>query len=147
MKKIFKIAIILILAIMIQIQFNFVYANGLGQDKLDDIEKRDDSSSTSKDWSGGYDVNQFDPSKDTTPDSTYGLQAIGKSIASVIRNIGIVIAVISLMIIGLRTMVGSMEEKAAYKQSLPGYLLGVFMVVAISCLPSIIYEIMKSLNS
>jgi len=64
-------------------------------------------------------------------------------ITSVIRNIGIVVAVVALMIIGFRQMTASAEEKSILKESLPGYLVGVVMVVAVTMLPSIIYNMLK----
>lgn len=64
-------------------------------------------------------------------------------ITTVIRNIGIAVSVISLMIIGIREMLASAEEKSVIKQSMPGYLIGVFMIAAITTLPSIIYNIVK----
>lgn len=60
-----------------------------------------------------------------------------------IQAIGTVISVIALMIIGFRTLTGSIEEKSAYKESLPGYLIGVFLLFAMTTIPSIIYNIMK----
>lgn len=64
-------------------------------------------------------------------------------ITSVIRNVGIVISVIALMIIGIREMTASVEEKTIIKQAMPGYILGAIMVGAISFLPTIIFNIMK----
>ena len=66
-------------------------------------------------------------------------------IIKAIRNIGIVVAVIALMVIGAREMFLSAEEKSKYKESLPGYLLGVVMVVAVTMLPTLIYSIMNKL--
>lgn len=69
-------------------------------------------------------------------------EKVGK-ITGFIRNLGIAISVISLMIIGFRTMVGSVEDKSQYKESLPGYLIGIIMVFSMTTLPDIIYQIMK----
>ena len=67
-------------------------------------------------------------------------------ITKVIRNIGIIVAVISLMIIGIKELFASAEQKSKYKESLPGYLIGIVMVIAVSLLPSLIYDIVKSIN-
>lgn len=64
-------------------------------------------------------------------------------ITTVIRNIGIAVSVISLMIIGIREMLASAEEKSVIKQSMPGYIFGVVMIAAITTLPSIIYNVVK----
>lgn len=64
-------------------------------------------------------------------------------ITTVIRNIGLVVSVLSLMIIGIREMFSSAEEKSIIKQSMPGYILGAIMIGAITMLPSIIYNVVK----
>lgn len=66
-----------------------------------------------------------------------------KIIVALIRNIGIVVSVIALMLIGIRAMVGSAEEKADYQKSLPGYLMGAVLVFAMTMIPSIIYNALK----
>ena len=48
------------------------------------------------------------------------------------------------MIIGLKTMLGSVEEKSQYKQVLPGYILGAVMVFVITFIPTAIYDIVNS---
>jgi len=63
-----------------------------------------------------------------------------KRVLGIIRNIGIAVSVISLSIIGLREMLGSVEEKSRIKDSIPGYLLGLFLVVCMTVLPSILYN-------
>lgn len=67
-------------------------------------------------------------------------------ITTVIRNVGIAVSVIALMIIGIREMFSSAEEKSTYKESMPGYILGVVMVIAVTTLPSIIYNIAKQIK-
>lgn len=82
----------------------------------------------------------YDPKPDeVNPGGKYN-KKVGV-ILGIIRAVGIVTSVIALMIIGIRMMTLSIEEKAIYKESLPGYILGVVMVVAFSVIPSIIYDI------
>lgn len=45
-----------------------------------------------------------------------GIQTVGNKVATVIRNFAIVIGVIMLMVIGVKYMLGSAEEKADYKE-------------------------------
>ena len=78
-----------------------------------------------------------------TEEDTTELFEKANVIATIIRSIGVVVSVLALMIIGLRAMVGSAEEKADYKKSLPGYLFGAIMVLAISLIPSVIYQVMQ----
>lgn len=63
------------------------------------------------------------------------------NVASIIRGIGIVISVISLSIIGIKFMFGSVEEKANYKQTLIPWLVGAVMVFAITVIPTTIYNV------
>ena len=48
-------------------------------------------------------------------------------IVSVIRTLGIIVSVIVLLIIGIKYMVGSVEERADYKTSMKPYLIGVLI--------------------
>ena len=65
-------------------------------------------------------------------------------ILGAINVMGIVVSVITLMYIGLKYMLGSVEEKAEYKNTLGMYLLGAFLVFSITTLPNIIYNISSS---
>lgn len=59
---------------------------------------------------------------------------IGKAgiIVDIITTVGIVIAVITILIIGIKYMIGSVEEKAEYKKTMIPYLIGVVMIGSIS---------------
>ena len=81
----------------------------------------------------------YKPSQEDVPE----VKEKAEIVLGVIRTVGIVVSVISLMIIGIKTMTGSLEEKAEYKKALPGYVLGAVMVAAMTWLPSIIYNIVK----
>lgn len=68
-------------------------------------------------------LNVTDVKADTDFDSG-NLGTIGGNIAEIIRNVGIVLAVVILMVLGIKYMVGSAEEKADYKKSMIPYLIG-----------------------
>lgn len=63
------------------------------------------------------------------------------SILGTLRNIGVIVAIIALMIIGVKYMIGSVEQKAQYKQTLIPLAIGILMLVAGTVLVSLIYEI------
>lgn len=106
------------------------------KDSKEDSSKEEDSSSVK----GILTPEDYNPkSNEVDPGSKYS-KKVGV-ILGIIRAVGVVISVISLMIIGIRMMTLSIEEKAIYKESLPGYILGVVMVAAFSVIPSIIYNI------
>ena len=63
----------------------------------------------------------------------------------VIQLVGSIVSVIALIVIGMKYMLGSIEEKAEYKKTLLPYLIGCIMVFSISNLVSIIYNVAKDL--
>ncbi len=62
-------------------------------------------------------------------------------ILGVVQTIGSLLAVVCLIVLGVKYMMGSIEEKAEYKKTLMPYLLGAIMVFGISNLLKIVYEI------
>lgn len=65
-------------------------------------------------------------------------------IFSVIRDIGIVLSVVMLIVLGIKYMLGSVEEKANYKETLLPYIIGAFLVFTGSLIPQLIYDFMKN---
>lgn len=61
-------------------------------------------------------------------------------ILGAINNVGVVISIIALMLIGVKYMLGSVEEKANYKQTLWPYIIGIFVLFMGSTIPNIIYK-------
>lgn len=59
-------------------------------------------------------------------------------ILGVITTIGIVASVITLMILGVKYMMGSVEQKAEYKKSMIPYIIGIIILFSISTIVSII---------
>ena len=55
----------------------------------------------------------------------------------------LVLFTIVLMIIGLKTILGSAEEIAEYKKELPKYVIGILVLLSGSIIPELIYKIMK----
>ena len=73
------------------------------------------------------------------------LQKIGLAIVGPIRVIGSFVSVLTLIIIGIKYMFGSVEEKAQYKKILLPYFWGAIMVFGITNIVSIIYDIAVSI--
>ena len=61
-----------------------------------------------------------------------------------VRNISTVVAVIAIMIIGVKYILGSVEEKANYKATMLPYVIGCVMAVAGTTLVSFIYNSVHS---
>ena len=63
------------------------------------------------------------------------------TILGVINVVGVVVSVVTLMVVGIKYMMGSVEEKAEYKKTMGMYLIGAFLVFSITTLPNILYKI------
>ena len=73
------------------------------------------------------------------------LKDIGNKIIGPIQVIGSLVSVIAIIIIGIKYMLGSVEEKAQYKETLGPYVLGAIFVFAITNILKIIYDIATSI--
>ena len=62
------------------------------------------------------------------------------SVLGVLRYIGIFAAVAILMILGIKYMMGSAEEKAEYKKTLIPYVIGAVLLLAASFIVGIIAD-------
>ena len=66
---------------------------------------------------------------------------IGNSVITIISTIGSIISVIVLIIIGIKYMIGSVQEKAEYKKTLMPYFIGAVLVFAASTIAGIVYSV------
>ncbi len=109
-KKTMKLISILLLAIMCVFCFSTACFAADKKETKKDKETSDISASEITGASSKVDVGK--------------VKDIGNGIAKVIRNIGVVAAVIILMYLGIKYMIGSAEEKAEYKKVFMPYLIG-----------------------
>jgi len=75
-----------------------------------------------------------------TGSDTKAFQDKADIVVGVIRNVGVVLSVVILIILGIKYMLGSVEEKADYKKSMLPYLIGVVILFTGSLIPQIIYD-------
>lgn len=75
------------------------------------------------------------------------VQDLGEKLMGVIQVAGVVIAVIILMILGIKYMMGSAEEKAEYKKTMIPYLVGAILIFAASTIANVVYQFATSLNA
>ena len=66
---------------------------------------------------------------------------VGNSVITILTTTGSVLSVIVLIILGLKYMMGSIEEKAEYKKSMMPYIIGAALVFAASTIAGVIYRI------
>ena len=79
--------------------------------------------------------------KDLPGDTQTKIDNFGQGIIKVITTVGSICSVVVLIILGIKYMMGSVEEKAEYKKTLLPYAIGAGMVFAASSLVSVIYNI------
>ena len=80
-----------------------------------------------------------DKLKPTYGDST-NMQAWAGKIMGIIRNVAVIASVIILMVIGVKFILGSTEEKAEYKKSLIPIVIGIVLVVGATTIAAFIFN-------
>ena len=94
------------------------------------------------DLSGLGDLDEYGKVNKTSPNFE---NKVGIVIGAV-QVVGSLVSVVCLIVIGIKYMMGSVEEKAEYKKTLMPYFLGSIMVFGISNLLQIVYQIAINLN-
>ena len=82
-----------------------------------------------------------DAYKPTIQDEENSLKDKTSNLLGAINTLGIVVSVISLTLIGIKYMLGSVEEKAEYKKTMIPYVLGFIMLSASTTIANLLYNI------
>ena len=88
-------------------------------------------------------IDEFESSIDTSGSTE--LKDTGATILGVIRVIGTIIAVAMIMILGVKYMMGSADQKAEYRKSMLPYFVGAILLFAATNLTDAIYNWAKGL--
>ena len=75
------------------------------------------------------------------------LTKVGNNIVTIIQVVGIVIAVIVLLVIGIKYMMGSASEKAEYKKTMIPYIVGAVLIFVGTSLVRVIYSLSTSVST
>lgn len=96
-------------------------------------------------YSIGINTNDYN-TKDIIDDNDVKV-VIGKTanIYNVIVTIGIAVSVITLIILGIKYMLGSIEEKAEYKKSMIPYIVGVIFIGGVSSILALVSSTVEKL--
>ena len=78
---------------------------------------------------------------------TERITSIGNQLITVLTIVGTVASVIVLIILGLKYMMGSAEEKAEYKKTMMPYIIGAALVFAASAIASILYGFLNNVSA
>ena len=81
-----------------------------------------------------------------TKSKTREFEKVGNTVLGIVRVAGILSSVGALMLLGIKYMLGSIEEKAEYKKTFPIYVLGCILVFCTATLAEVIYEWVDSLQ-
>ena len=77
---------------------------------------------------------------------TSKLQTVGGNIVNIITTVGIIVAVIVLLILGIKYMMGSASEKAEYKKTMIPYLVGAVLIFGACAIAKAIVSVSASIT-
>lgn len=72
---------------------------------------------------------------------------LGKTIVTIMQTVGVVVAVVVLLVLGIKYMIGSAEEKAEYKKTMIPYIVGAILIFASTTIVNVVYNLANSFNS
>ncbi len=76
-----------------------------------------------------------------TANGAENVASIGGQIADIITTVGIVVAVIVILILGIKYMMGSASEKAEYKKTMIPYVVGAMLILGGSAIVKNLFSI------
>ncbi len=77
------------------------------------------------------------------PNNTSDIDKLGNQVIGVLQVLGSITAVVVLMILGFKYMMGSAEDKADYKKSMIPYLVGAVCIFLAPFIAGAIYSFVK----
>lgn len=87
---------------------------------------------------------KYKPTQDTSGASK--LKNMANDLIGALKALGTILAVVILIIMGYKYMIGSVSERADYKKSMIPYLIGAIMLFAIPNMVGIIYDLVKGIK-
>lgn len=81
-----------------------------------------------------------------TASEAQGLFSKAQPILTILRGLSVMIAVISISILGIKYMIGSVDQKASYKEKLIPIVIGAILISGLSSILIGINNIMNSSN-
>lgn len=67
--------------------------------------------------------------------------SIGNQIIGIITTVGVVVAVVILLVLGIKYMMGSASEKAEYKKTMIPYLVGAILIFGASAITKVVVSL------
>lgn len=72
---------------------------------------------------------------------TTEISVFGNKVVQIISTIGSILSVIVIIVLGIKYMMGSVEEKATYKKTLLPFIIGAAFIFAASTIANIVYNV------
>ena len=78
---------------------------------------------------------------------TSQITKLGNDIVGIFQVVGVVLAVVIIIVLGIKYMLGSAEEKSEYKKSMLPYVVGAALIFAGSIFANVIYQFFAGMNA
>lgn len=78
--------------------------------------------------------------------SSTGITSLGATIVGILQVIGIIVAVVVLLVLGIKYMMGSAEEKAEYKKTMIPYVIGALLIFAATTIVNVLYGMFSAIS-
>ena len=72
---------------------------------------------------------------------------VGNTVVTILSTIGSIVSVVVLVALGIKDMMGSVEEKAEYKKTLLPYVVGAMIVFAASTIAGVVFNLSQQIPS
>ena len=79
----------------------------------------------------------------TVSNASGEIQGLGNRVVGVLQAIGIVVSVVVVIVLGIKYMMGSVEEKAEYKKTMMPYLIGAALIFAASTISMMVMNFLQ----
>lgn len=84
--------------------------------------------------------------KGTTSAAQNDVTKIGNQLIGIITTVGVVVAVIILLVLGIKYMMGSASEKAEYKKTMIPYLVGAILIFGASAITKVVVGLAQGIT-
>lgn len=91
------------------------------------------------------DTGDFKPTDLTKDDYGTAFEMAG-TLVNIFTTTGILVAILGIIVLGIKYITGSVEEKAEYKKTMIPYLIGCIFIFATTTMVSIIYNMVTQIQ-
>ena len=91
--------------------------------------------------STNFNTDEYKPDSTTSASEVGNLKNIGNTIVGLIRTVGSIASVAVLIVLGIKFMASSLEERAKYKEAMIPYCIGAMLVFGITNILAVVIDI------